>query len=82
MTIAMLGKNGDQIERLARTSAELLVVQHCHEIRPEVFSMLRSVASNFRDIRRYMLIDGYDTYRILAAYGHLQTPPRGVSVNP
>lgn len=77
MTIAMLGKNGDQIERLARTTAELLVVQHCHEIRPEVFSMLRSVASNFRDIRRYMLIDGYDTYRILAAFGHLPTPPTG-----
>lgn len=72
MTIAMLGKHGDQVERLARTSAELLVVQHCHEIRPEVFTMLRSIASDFRDVRRYMLIDGYDTLRVLAAYGYLE----------
>ena len=69
MTVAMLGKNGDQIERLARTAAELLVVQHCHEIRSEVVSMLRSVASDFRQVRRYMLIDGFDTVRILGQHG-------------
>ena len=68
MTIGMLGSTGDQIERLARTSAQLLIVQHCHEIRPEVHTMLRSVASDFRDVRRYMLIDGYDTLRILKAF--------------
>ena len=65
MTIGMLGKNGDQIQRLASTPAEVLVVQHCHEIRPEVVAMLRGLASDFRNIRHYMLIDGYDSYAIL-----------------
>jgi hypothetical protein len=73
MTIGMLGKNGDQLERLSRTAADVLVVQHCHEIRPEVVSMLRSFASDFRHIRRYMVLDGFDTHAILSAYGHL--PP-------
>lgn len=73
MTIGMLGKNGDQLERLSRTAAEVLVVQHCHEIRPEVVSMLRTFASDFRHIRRYMVLDGFDTLAILSAYGHLPT---------
>ena len=73
MTIGMLGKNGDQLERLSRTAAEVLVVQHCHEIRPEVVSMLRSFASDFRHIRRYMVLDGFDTHAILSAYGYLPT---------
>ena len=70
MTIGMLGKNGDQLERLARTSAEILVVQHCHEIRPEVHALLRSLASDYRHVRRYLLLDGFDTFR-LAAYAGL-----------
>jgi hypothetical protein len=69
MTIGMLGKNGDQLERLARTSAEVLVVQHCHEIRPEVHSLLRSLASDYRHIRRYMLIDGFDTFSLAKHFG-------------
>lgn len=69
LTIRMLGVNGDQIERLGRTAAEVLVVQHCHAIRPEVYSLLRSIASDFRNVRRYMLIDGFDTYRLLRAAG-------------
>ena len=65
MTIAMLGKNGDQLQRLASTPAEVLVLQHCHEIRPEVVAMVRSLASDFRNARRYMILDGYDSYSIL-----------------
>ncbi|GAA5124744.1 hypothetical protein GCM10023339_46740 [Alloalcanivorax gelatiniphagus] len=65
MTIAMLGKNGDQLQRLASTPAEVLVLQHCHEIRPEVVAMIRSLASDFRSVRRYMVLDGYDSYSIL-----------------
>lgn len=71
MTIAMLGKNGDQLERLGRTAAEILVVQHCHAIRPEVISLLRSIASDFRHVRRYMVLDGYATHAILSAGGLL-----------
>jgi hypothetical protein len=32
MTIASLGKNGDQIDRLSSSAADVLVVQHCHSI--------------------------------------------------
>jgi hypothetical protein len=69
MTIAMLGKNGDQLQRLASSPAEVLVVQHCHEIRPEVISMLQSLASDMRNIRRFMVIDGYDTHALMHASG-------------
>lgn len=65
MTIGMLGKNGDQLQRLSGTPAEVLVLQHCLEIRPEVIAILRSLASDFRSVRHYMVIDGYDTYAIL-----------------
>jgi hypothetical protein len=69
MTIAMLGKNGDQLQRVAASSAEVLVLQHCHEIRPEVVSMLESLASDMRNPRRYMVIDGYNSYSLMRAAG-------------
>lgn len=65
MTIGMLGKNGDQLQRLASSPAEILVLQHCHEIRPEVVSLLESLASDMRNVRRFMVIDGYDTYALM-----------------
>jgi hypothetical protein len=71
MTIAMLGKNGDQVERLSQSPADLLVVQHCHEITEAVHGHLKTYASVHGKQRRYMLIDGYDTYRILSAAGAL-----------
>lgn len=71
MTPSMLGKNGDQICRLAKTPARLLVVQHCHEIGPSVRDTLRHFAVTPHNPRRYCLIDGKDTYRILRAYGKL-----------
>lgn len=69
MTVATLGRNGDQLDRLAGSTARLLVVQHCDEITPAVTGTLRAYASDYRDVRRYMVIDGYDTYRILVAAG-------------
>lgn len=69
MTIAMLGKNGDQLQRMASSPAEVLVLQHCHEIRPEVVSMLESLASDMRNPRRYMVIDGYHSYALMRAAG-------------
>jgi hypothetical protein len=44
MTIASLGKNGDQIDRLAPTAADLMVVQRCHTITAPVVNMLRASA--------------------------------------
>lgn len=74
MTIGHLGQNGDQLTRLARSPAEVLIVQHCHHIRPEVLEYLQGVASNFRQVRRYMTIDGFDTYRLLVGAGQLPLP--------
>lgn len=69
MTVSDLGKNGDQIARLAHTAADLLVVQHCHAIKPEVIEMLRTYAMKPGYVRRYMVLDGYDTLRVLKHFG-------------
>ncbi|WP_404388819.1 hypothetical protein [Humibacillus xanthopallidus] len=71
MTISDLGKNGDQISRLAHTAADLLVVQHCHAITAPVQHMLHAFAADPANPRRYMTIDGYNTIRILKHFRHL-----------
>jgi hypothetical protein len=69
MTVADLGKNGDQIGRLASEPAELLVVQHCHRVTAQVRNLLRAHANQMAHQRAYCVIDGADTLRILRAYG-------------
>lgn len=72
MRVADLGRQGDQIVRLSKTPSQIMVLQHCHRIVPEVISMLEDAASNFhRGPRRMMILDGYDTYRLLHARGVL-----------
>ncbi|NKS50175.1 hypothetical protein GS480_15730 [Rhodococcus hoagii] len=71
MTLADLGKNGDQIDRLSYTDADLLVVQHCHEITAPVTNMLKVYAGYPGFRRRYMAIDGFDTIRILRHFSYL-----------
>lgn len=71
MRIADLGKNGDQIDRLFRETADLMVIQHVHEVRAEVRNMMDKYASDFRQLRRYTIIDGASTWQILRAYGKL-----------
>jgi hypothetical protein len=44
MTLRNLGKNSDQIYRLAQEPAQLLVVQHCHDITAAVRETLRAFA--------------------------------------
>lgn len=68
MTLAELGKNGDQINRLYEEPAELLVLQHCHEITPPVRRLMRAFAQQMGNPRSYCIIDGYDTLRLLTAY--------------
>jgi hypothetical protein len=72
MTPNHLGKNNDQIYRLANEPAELLVVQHCHEIGQAVRATLRAFAMQPGRPRHYCLIDGRDSLRILDAYGKLE----------
>jgi hypothetical protein len=69
MTMAELGKNGDQIDRLFTEPAELVVLQHCHEITGPVRGVMRAYAQRIGDLRLFCLIDGYDTLQILRAYG-------------
>jgi hypothetical protein len=68
MTVADLGKNGDQIGRLFSEPADLLVLQHCHEITPAVRGMMRAYAQHMGHPRLFSLINGYDTLRLLRAY--------------
>jgi hypothetical protein len=73
MTVRALGKPGNQIVRLFSEPAELLILQHCHEITPSVVSMMEAYAHDLRNPRKYMIIDGADTSRILKSQGLL--PP-------
>jgi len=71
MTVAALGKPGDQIDRLFSEPADLLILQHCHEIRAAVVNMMETYAFDLRRPRRFMILDGADTARILKGYGML-----------
>ena len=71
MTMADLGKNGDQINRLYMEPADILFLQHCHEITPQVRTMMRAFANQAGNLRQYCIIDGYETYRILRTYNKL-----------
>jgi hypothetical protein len=68
MAMAQLGKNGDQIDRLFSEPADLLVLQHCHEITTPVRAAMRAYAQQMGKPRLFCLIDGYDTIRLLRAY--------------
>ncbi len=68
MTLAELGKNGDQVVRLYAEPADILVLQHCHLIEIPVRAMMRSFAQQFGNLRTCCIIDGNDTLRILKTY--------------
>ncbi len=72
MTLSHLGKNSDQIVRLSHEPADILVVQHCHDILPQVVETLKVFATQPSRPRRYCLIDGRETLRILKTYGLLE----------
>ncbi|KJK53812.1 hypothetical protein [Streptomyces sp. NRRL F-4428] len=78
MDVRALGKNGDQIDRLFTEPAELLVLQHCHQIKPSVVGMMDAYAHDARRPRSYMIIDGADTGRILRSLGMLPAIPAGL----
>lgn len=62
------GKNGDQLCRLAQEPAQVLIVQHCHEITQAVRTMLSAIAVRPFNVRQYCLMDGKDSLRLLRAY--------------
>lgn len=72
MTLGMCGKNADQIVRMVNSGAEVCVVQHCHLIGPPVRQNLRSLTIQPGGYRRkYCLIDGQATWRLLKAYSYI-----------
>lgn len=77
MTLNHLGKNNDQIYRLAQEPAEVLFVQHSHDITPPVRATLRAFAVQPGNPRRYCLIDGRDSLWLLNAYGLVDEATRG-----
>jgi len=76
MTLNHLGKNNDQIYRLAQEPAEVLFVQHSHDITPAVRATLRAFAVQPGNARRYCLIDGRDSLWLLNAYGLVEEAKR------
>ena len=68
-----LGKNGDQIYRLQQSGADILILQHCHQVGEAVRETLRVFAVKPSHPRHYCIIDGKDTYKVLKAYELLTT---------
>ena len=68
MTLNHLGKNNDQIVRLSHEPADVLFVQHCHDILPPVRETLRAFSVQPSNPRRYCLVDGRESLRLLNAY--------------
>ena len=68
MTVKHLGKNGDQIVRLAKEPVDILFVQHCHDITTAVIETLKVFATNPSNPRHYCLVDGRESLRLLDAY--------------
>lgn len=72
LTPRKLGKNGDQIQRLFLSPAEIFVVQYRDQIDQSVVEQMRAFATlnSVREGKRiwYGVIDGDDTLRLLAAY--------------
>jgi hypothetical protein len=71
MTLEMCGKRADQIYRLANSGADVSIVQHSHLIGEVVRTTLRNMTVYPGRPRKYCLIDGQATYRILKAYSLL-----------
>jgi len=71
---ADMGKRGDQLVRAFDEPVELVVVQHCGQIANSVVRIAESLAMDVRRPRRYCILDGADTARILKAYGKLYAP--------
>jgi len=72
MTLDMCGARADQIHRLVNSGADISIVQHAHLIGPVVRETLRNLTVYPGGRRRkYCLIDGQATYRILKAHSLL-----------
>jgi len=71
LTVADLGKNGDQISRLFSEPSDFVVLQHCHGVTSAVRDHMRAFATRIGQLRPFCIIDGADTLRIFKAYEKL-----------
>ena len=71
LTVADLGKNGDQISRLFSEPCDFVILQHCHMVTSAVRDHMRAFATRIGRLRPFCIIDGADTVRIFRAYGKL-----------
>ncbi len=71
LTVADLGKNGDQISRLFSEPSDFVVLQHCHFVTSAVRDHMRAFATRIGRLRPFCIIDGADTVRIFKAYEKL-----------
>lgn len=69
MTINHLGKNCDQIIRLSKEPVNILIIQHCHDISSAVIETLKVFATQPTNPRRFCVIDGRESLRMLRAFG-------------
>lgn len=72
LTPKKLGKNGDQIQRLFRSTAEIFIIQYQGPIDQSVLEQMQSfaISKSYTEGNKiyYGIIDGQDTARLLQAY--------------
>lgn len=72
LTPKKMGKNGDQIQRLFRDSADVYIVLYCGEVDQSIYEQLRTAATakSYTEARPiyFGVIDGQDTQRLIKAY--------------
>ena len=67
MTLDMCGARADQIYRLTNSGADISVVQHSHQIGEAVRNTVKALVVYPGRSRKFCIIDGQETYRILKA---------------
>lgn len=72
LTPKKMGKRGDQVQRLFRSSAEVFLVQYWSQIDESIVELITNLArsKSAADMRKiyYCVIDGQDTMRLIMAY--------------
>ena len=67
-----MGKNGDQIQRLIRSPAEIFIIQYWSQVGEAVYEQLELLARGKSALENrkvwYGVIDGQDSARLIKAY--------------
>jgi hypothetical protein len=75
LSLARLGKNGDQLARAFSEPVDLALIQHCERIQSAVRHHCRALAADLARPCLFSLIDGADTLWLLRAYGKCGLEP-------